>query len=112
MTQEICFQRFKLPEPVLCVGSYLQIQLLGIVQRQEMEDLFYICISYVRVVGLPLGSTFDVKVLVPSQESVLNYNRDVFGCMLQSLSNQGHQDSNMSPTLSEELVVDAGNMGC
>lgn len=40
--QEKCFQRFTLPEPVLCVGGYLQIQLLGRVQRQEMDDLFYI----------------------------------------------------------------------
>ncbi|PHU29206.1 hypothetical protein BC332_01299 [Capsicum chinense] len=110
MTQEKCFQRFKLPEPVVCVGGYLQIQLLGRVQRQEMDDLFYICISHVRVVGLPLGSTFDVKVLEPSQEFVLNYNRDVFGCMLQSFSNRSHQDSNVAPTLSEELVVDAGIM--
>ncbi|KAF3674244.1 putative ATPase ASNA1 -like protein [Capsicum annuum] len=110
MTQEKCFQRFKLPEPVVCVGGYLQIQLLGRVQRQEMDDLFYICISHVRVVGLPLGSTFDVKVLEPSQEFVLNYNREVFGCMLQSFSNRSHQDSNVAPTLSEELVVDAGIM--
>ncbi|XP_047251924.1 F-box protein At4g00755-like [Capsicum annuum] len=110
MTQEKCLQRFKLPEPVVCVGGYLQILLLGRVQRQEMDDLFYICISHVRVVGLPLGSTFDVKVLEPSQEFVLNYNRDVFGCTLQSFSNRGHQDSNVAPTLSEELVVDAGIM--
>lgn len=40
--QEKCFQRFNLPEPVLCVGGYMQIQLLGRVQRQEMDDLFYI----------------------------------------------------------------------
>ncbi|KAJ8565421.1 hypothetical protein K7X08_007997 [Anisodus acutangulus] len=108
MTQAKCFQRFNLPEPVLCIGGYMQIQLLERVQRQEMDDLFYICVSHVRVVGRPLGPAFDVEVLDPSQEFVLKYNRDVLGCMLQSLSNGGHQDSNMPPTLSEELVVDAG----
>ncbi|CAN4111705.1 unnamed protein product [Withania somnifera] len=107
MTQEKCFQRFNLPEPVLCVGGYLQIQLLGRVQRQEMDDLFYICISHVKAVGRPLGPAFDIEVLEPSQEFVLKYNRDVYGCMLQSLSNGGHQDSNMPPTL-EELEVGAG----
>lgn len=108
MTQEKCFQRFNLPEPVLCVGGYLQIQLLGRVQRQEMDDLFYICVSHVRVVGRPLGPAFDIEVLEPSQEFVLKYNRDVFGCMLQSLTNGSHQDSNVPPTLSDDLVVDAG----
>lgn len=35
-------QKFKLPEPVLCIGGYLQIELLGRVQRQEMDGLYYI----------------------------------------------------------------------
>lgn len=35
-------QTFKLPEPVLFVGGYLQIELLGRVQRQEMDSLYYI----------------------------------------------------------------------
>lgn len=35
-------QKFKLPKPVLCIGGYLQIELLGRVQRQEMDGLFYI----------------------------------------------------------------------
>ncbi|XP_060218779.1 F-box protein At4g00755-like [Lycium barbarum] len=108
MTQVKCFQRFDLPEPVLCIGGYMQIQLLGRVQRQEMDDLFYICVSHVKVVGRPLSPAFDVEVLEPSQEFVLKYNRDGVRSMLQSLSNGDHQDSNMPPTLSEELVVDAG----
>ncbi|PHU29207.1 hypothetical protein BC332_01300 [Capsicum chinense] len=96
MTQEKCFQRFKLPEPVLCIGGYLQIQLLGRVQRQEMDNLFYIRVSHVRVVGRPLGSTFEIEVLEPSQEFVLKYNRDVFGCMVHDFSVGGHQGSNMT----------------
>ncbi|XP_016511733.2 F-box protein At4g00755 isoform X2 [Nicotiana tabacum] len=108
MTQENCFQRFNLPEPVLCIGGYLQIQLLGRVQRQEMDDLFYICLCHVKVVGRPLSPAFDIEVLEPSREFVLKYNRDVFDCMLQSMSNGGHQESNMPPTPSEGFVLDAG----
>ena len=40
--QENRLQNFKLPEPVLCIGGILQIELLGRVQRQEMDGLFYI----------------------------------------------------------------------
>lgn len=35
-------QKFELPKPVLCIGGYLQIELLGRVQRQDMDGLFYI----------------------------------------------------------------------
>lgn len=42
MAQENCLQKFKLPEPALCVGGILQIELLGRVQRQEMDGLYYI----------------------------------------------------------------------
>ncbi|KAB1671445.1 hypothetical protein [Gossypium barbadense] len=37
MVQENCLQKFKLPEPVLCIGGYMQVELLGRVQRQEMD---------------------------------------------------------------------------
>ena len=40
--QENSLQNFKLPEPVVCIGGILKIELLGRVQRQEMDDLFYI----------------------------------------------------------------------
>lgn len=40
--QENRLQIFKLPEPVLCVGGFLQIELLGRVQRQDVDGLFYI----------------------------------------------------------------------
>ena len=40
--QENSLQKFKLPEPVLCIGGYLQIELLGRVQKQEMDGLYYI----------------------------------------------------------------------
>ena len=40
--QENSLQKFKLSEPVLCIGGYLQIELLGRVQKQEMDGLYYI----------------------------------------------------------------------
>lgn len=40
--QESCLQKFMLPEPVLCIGGILQIELLGRVQTQEMDGLYYI----------------------------------------------------------------------
>uniref|UniRef100_A0A5B6Z0W3 F-box domain-containing protein n=1 Tax=Davidia involucrata TaxID=16924 RepID=A0A5B6Z0W3_DAVIN len=42
MAQDNCLQKFNLPEPVLCIGGILQIELLGRVQRQEMDGLYYI----------------------------------------------------------------------
>ncbi|KAK7256701.1 hypothetical protein RIF29_30158 [Crotalaria pallida] len=66
MAQENRLQKFKLPEPVLCIGGILQIELLGRVQRQEMDDLFYICISYVKVIGFSLSPAFSVEILDPS----------------------------------------------
>ncbi|KAJ9539671.1 hypothetical protein OSB04_026177 [Centaurea solstitialis] len=43
MAQESRLQKFELPEPALCIGGILQIELLGRVQRQEMDEKYYIC---------------------------------------------------------------------
>ncbi|MCD9646316.1 hypothetical protein HAX54_036082 [Datura stramonium] len=107
MRQENCLQNFKLPEPVLCVGGYLHIELLGRALKCDLDDLFYICIRHVTVVGRSLSPEFDVEVLDPSQEVVLKYNRDIFRIILQSFSNGGPQDSNMRLTLSEGHMADA-----
>lgn len=40
--QENILQKFKLPEPVLCIGGILQVELLGRVQRQQLDGLYYI----------------------------------------------------------------------
>ncbi|XP_027350170.1 F-box protein At4g00755 [Abrus precatorius] len=71
MTQENRLQKFKLPEPVLCIGGILQIELLGRVQRQEMDGLLYICVSYVQVLGGSLSPPFSVEILEPSGMFVL-----------------------------------------
>ncbi|KAK7294996.1 hypothetical protein RJT34_17898 [Clitoria ternatea] len=71
MTQENRLQKFRLPEPVLCIGGILQIELLGRVQRQEMDGLLYICVSYVEVLGGSLSPPFSVDILEPSGVFVL-----------------------------------------
>ncbi|KAM3397635.1 hypothetical protein P3S68_001148 [Capsicum galapagoense] len=65
-------QWFKLPEPVLCVGGYLQIELLGRAQRCDIDGLFYICISNVKAMGLPIYD-FGVQNLKPSGDFELEY---------------------------------------
>lgn len=108
MEQKNCLQQFKLPEPVLCIGGYLQIELLGRVQRQHSDDLFYTCVSHVKVMGGPLCPAFDIDILEPSGKFALKYNPEVFRWMLQSFS----EDSIISPMPSEEEVVEhVGVMG-
>uniref|UniRef100_M1B4V4 F-box family protein n=1 Tax=Solanum tuberosum TaxID=4113 RepID=M1B4V4_SOLTU len=42
LVQENILQKFKLPEPVLCIGGILQVELLGRVQKQQLDGLYYI----------------------------------------------------------------------
>lgn len=69
-------QQFKLPEPVLCIGGYLQIELLGRAQRCDIDNLFYICIDYVKVRGRPLSPAFGVQNIELSGDFVLEYKRE------------------------------------
>ncbi|XP_068650426.1 F-box protein At4g00755-like [Aristolochia californica] len=73
MVQENSLQTFKLPQPVLCIGGILQIELLGRVQKQEMDGLYYICVSHVQVMGRPLPPVFDVKIPSAGQSCLLKY---------------------------------------
>ncbi|KAK8714715.1 hypothetical protein V6N13_042064 [Hibiscus sabdariffa] len=86
MAQENCLQKFKLPEPVLCIGGILQIELLGRLQRQEMDGLFYICISHVQVVGRPLLPGFDIEMIGSTGRCALKYLPETEKCMLSSAS--------------------------
>lgn len=45
ISQERSLQKFQLPEPALCIGGYLKIELLGRVQKQEMDDKYYIWLA-------------------------------------------------------------------
>ncbi|XP_043697024.1 F-box protein At4g00755-like [Telopea speciosissima] len=92
MAQENSLQKFKLPEPVLCIGGILQVELLGRIQRQEMDGLFYICVSHVNVVGRPLSPTFDVEILDQPGKSgkcILKYDPNVECCRSPARSSEG-----------------------
>ncbi|XP_023754765.1 F-box protein At4g00755 isoform X1 [Lactuca sativa] len=80
MAQESRLQKFKLPEPALCIGGILQIELLGRVQKQEMDEKYYICVSHVQVVGRPLSPAFDADIMDPSGKCTLKYYSDADYC--------------------------------
>ncbi|PPR96019.1 hypothetical protein GOBAR_AA24662 [Gossypium barbadense] len=82
MVQENCLQKFKLPEPVLCIGGYMQVELLGRVQRQEMDALCRI--SHVQAVGRPLFPRFDIEMLDSSGRCALKYLPETGKCTLSS----------------------------
>ncbi|KAJ4876719.1 F-box protein [Raphanus sativus] len=60
MAQENRLQSFKLPEPVLCIGGYILVEFLGRVQRCDIDGLYYICVSRVKVMGRSLAKSFGV----------------------------------------------------
>ncbi|KAE9621021.1 hypothetical protein Lal_00019193 [Lupinus albus] len=93
MLQENRLQKFKLPEPVLCIGGVVLVELLGRVQKQEMDELFYICISHVQVVGRTLTPAFDVKLHHPSGKCALNYCPQIDSCMSSTTSSSSRRDS-------------------
>ncbi|KAL1360330.1 hypothetical protein HN51_005697 [Arachis hypogaea] len=88
MSQENRLQKFKLPEPVLCIGGILQIELLGRVQRQEMDGLLYICVSYVQVVGCSLSPAFNVEILDPTGRFLLKSDHLARGQTLMAFENE------------------------
>lgn len=85
-------QKFKLPEPVLCIGGILQVQLLGRVQKQQLDSLYYICVSHVEVVGQPVTPAFDVEILDQSGKCMLRHNAEQHLCS----NNRSHQSESSS----------------
>ncbi|ONI22877.1 hypothetical protein PRUPE_2G156300 [Prunus persica] len=102
MTQENILQTFKLPEPVLCIGGFLQIELLGRVQRQEMDGLFYICVSHVQAKGKSLSPAFGVEIHEPSGQFVLKNNIQAKGNTQPSLPDN---DSDVNADLDLERDI-------
>ncbi|GKU88266.1 hypothetical protein SLEP1_g2548 [Rubroshorea leprosula] len=73
MVQEADLQPFTLPEPVLCIGGILQIELRGRVQAPpppQGDGLFYICVERVQGVGRPLSS-FGIEIREDPEKFVL-----------------------------------------
>ncbi|KAI3444609.1 hypothetical protein Pfo_001274 [Paulownia fortunei] len=90
MTQESRLQQFKLPEPVVCVGGVVQIELFGRAQREETDGLFYIRLGYVRVRGHPLEPAFTLEMF-PSGELQLKYCRHALDYVLRSFAGESLQ---------------------
>ncbi|KAG0474325.1 hypothetical protein HPP92_014011 [Vanilla planifolia] len=94
MVQENTLQSFKLPRPALCIGGILQIELLGRVQVQEMDGLYYICVCHVKALGRPLTPKLDVQFVEPAGKIVLRYQPDAV------------EPSSTEPVAEEEPAVD------
>ncbi|KAF2539453.1 hypothetical protein F2Q68_00018538 [Brassica cretica] len=60
MAQENRLQNFQLPEPVLCIGGFMLVEFLGRVQRCDIDDLYYICVTHVKAMGRSLAKSFRV----------------------------------------------------
>jgi len=54
MLQKNVLQSFKLPRPVLCIGGVVKVEFRGRIQKQVYDDLYYICVAHVQVLGTPL----------------------------------------------------------
>lgn len=81
MEQVNCLQKFTLPKPVICIGGILQIELLGRIQKQEMDELYYICVCHVEVIGQPLSPVFDNEILdLMEGNCVLKYSPHAEQC--------------------------------
>lgn len=93
VAQENILQKFKLPQPVLCIGGVLQVELLGRVQRQQMDGLYYICVSHVQVVGRPLLPAFDVEILDEAGKCSLKYCPEERLCQPSNSFSEGESTS-------------------
>ncbi|KAI5069275.1 hypothetical protein GOP47_0015576, partial [Adiantum capillus-veneris] len=70
MAQENTLQTFRLPKPTLCIGGILQVELIGRVQTQATDGLYYICVSHVFVTGRPVLN-FNLELIDPKGQVVL-----------------------------------------
>lgn len=87
VAQENRLQRFKLPEPVVCIGGFLQIELLGRVQKQATDGKYYICVAHVQAIGRQLSPAFCLEFSEPSNSVSLKYDAQEFELIMRSVSN-------------------------
>ncbi|KAI3764481.1 hypothetical protein L2E82_14490 [Cichorium intybus] len=86
MAQENRLQRFKFPEPVICIGGFLQVELLGRVQKHAADDKYYICVAHVQAIGRHLSPAFSVEISGKSNDVSLTYDAKEFKKMMQRVS--------------------------
>ncbi|XP_024961989.1 F-box protein At4g00755-like [Cynara cardunculus var. scolymus] len=92
VAQENRLQKFKLLEPVVCIGGFLQIELLGRVQKQAADGRYYICVVHVQAIGRQLSPAFCMEFSGPSNITSLKYDAEQFKHVMQKVSN-GHNGS-------------------
>ncbi|KAH9328550.1 hypothetical protein KI387_000658, partial [Taxus chinensis] len=101
MQQEDKLQTFRLSKPVLCIGGILQIELLGRVQKQEMDGLYYICVCHAQLVGRPLPPAFDFEALDQEEQYIVKYSKRLEHCdSLSEDSSKGSSEEDESGGLS------------
>ncbi|KAJ0435134.1 putative F-box domain-containing protein [Helianthus annuus] len=83
VTQENLLQKFRLPAPVVCIGGYLQIELLGRVSKSS-DDKYYICVAQVEAIGRTLSPLFSVAFSESSDDVHLKYDAEEFGYILST----------------------------
>ncbi|KQK11922.1 F-box protein At4g00755 [Brachypodium distachyon] len=94
MLQENVLQSFKLPRPVLCIGGVVKIELMGRIQKQAIDGLYYICVSHVQIVGKPLSR--ELGVVPRGNGVVLKYYPDTRGCVVPCMSESSRGDGGRS----------------
>ncbi|KAI3796577.1 hypothetical protein L1987_39255 [Smallanthus sonchifolius] len=92
VARENRLQRFKLHEPVVCIGGFLQIELLGRVQKQATDGKYFICVAHVQAIGRRLSPAFSAEFSEQSDSVSLKYDAEEFGVVMINVS-RGHNCS-------------------
>ncbi|XP_051124484.1 F-box protein At4g00755-like [Andrographis paniculata] len=70
MEQIYALQKFTMPEPVLCLGGFLKIELSGMVQQDPVDSLYYHRIGAVNIYGHSLTPGFKFE---PGDGRILHF---------------------------------------
>ncbi|XP_051148202.1 F-box protein At4g00755-like [Andrographis paniculata] len=84
MNQENSLQSFKLPEPVVSTGGFMLVELLGRVQSQGSDGLFYVCICHVRAMGRSLSPAFEIEYVGAGRKMMLKHRPEHLKSVLES----------------------------
>ncbi|KAI3764480.1 hypothetical protein L2E82_14489 [Cichorium intybus] len=112
MAQENRLQRFKLPESVICIGGFLQVELLGRVQKQAADGKYYICVAHVQAIGRQLSPAFSVEISGKSNDVSLTYDAKEFKSIMQRVSNgdDGSLSTSLLPVQPPRQLIAWGNL--
>ncbi|MFS8017069.1 hypothetical protein Hanom_Chr15g01375911 [Helianthus anomalus] len=83
VAQENYLQTFNLSAPVVCIGGYLQIELLGRVAK-GCDGKYYVCVARVQAIERKLSPPFSVDFSESSEDVHLKYDAEKFGSILST----------------------------